>query len=136
LRRARTARKPAKLGVDARLEELRGERTLFDLDRQILQNDLYGVDLNAEAIQICQLSRWINTSARSKRLTRLEDTIREGHSVISDPAVHPKAFDWSAAFPKAFSQGGFDVVVGNLPYSRGLRTWLLYRWTKGQPSCI
>src|SRR5690606_27355530 len=29
---------------NARLEELRGERTLFDLDRQILQHNLYGVD--------------------------------------------------------------------------------------------
>jgi SAM-dependent methyltransferase len=35
---------------NARLEELRGERTLFDLDRQILQNSLYGVDLSEEAI--------------------------------------------------------------------------------------
>jgi hypothetical protein len=34
---------------NARLEELRGERTLFDLDRQILQHNLYGVDLNAKA---------------------------------------------------------------------------------------
>jgi hypothetical protein len=34
---------------NARLEALRGQRTLFDLDRQILQNNLYGVDLNAEA---------------------------------------------------------------------------------------
>src|ERR1019366_1180419 len=39
---------------NARLEELRGERTLFDLDRQILQHNLYGVDLNAEAVQNCQ----------------------------------------------------------------------------------
>jgi len=28
------------------------KRTLFDLDRQILQNNLYGVDLNGEAVQI------------------------------------------------------------------------------------
>jgi hypothetical protein len=35
---------------NARLEELRGQRTLFDLDRQIPQNNLYGVDLNEEAI--------------------------------------------------------------------------------------
>jgi SAM-dependent methyltransferase len=35
---------------NARLEELRGQRTLFDLDRQILQHSLYGVDLNAEAM--------------------------------------------------------------------------------------
>jgi hypothetical protein len=47
---------------NARLEELRGQRTLFDLDRQILQHNLYGVDLNAEAIQIRQLSLWIKTA--------------------------------------------------------------------------
>jgi type I restriction-modification system DNA methylase subunit len=32
--------------------------------------------------------------------------------------VHPKAFDWQAAFPEVFAQGGFDVVVGNPPYIR------------------
>jgi len=103
---------------NARLEELRGHRTLFDLDRQILQHNLYGADLNAEAIQICQLSLWIKTAAHGKRLTSLDHSIREGNSVVSDPAVHPKAFDWHAAFPEVFAQGGFDVVVGNPPYIR------------------
>ena len=36
---------------NSRLEELRGQRPLFDLDRQILQHNLHGVDLNAEAVQ-------------------------------------------------------------------------------------
>lgn len=103
---------------NARLEELRGERTLFDPDRQILQHNLYGVDLNAEAIQICQLSLWIKTAAYGKALTSLDHSIREGNSVVSDPGVHPKAFDWQAAFPEVFEQGGFDVVVGNPPYVR------------------
>ncbi len=103
---------------NARLEELRGERTLFDLDRQILQHNLYGVDLNAEAVQICQLSLWIKTAARGKQLTSLDHTIREGNSIISDKAVHPKAFDWQAAFPEVFALGGFDVVIGNPPYIR------------------
>ena len=52
-----------------RLEELRGHRTLFDLDRQILQNNLYGVDLNGEAVQIARLSLWIKTAQRGKVLT-------------------------------------------------------------------
>jgi methylase of polypeptide subunit release factors len=103
---------------NARLEELRGHRTLFDLDRQILQHNLYGVDLNPEAIEICQLSLWIKTAAHGKALTSLDHTIREGNSVVSDPAVHPKAFDWQAAFPEVFARGGFDVVVGNPPYVR------------------
>jgi len=103
---------------NARLEELRGQRTLFDLDRQILQHNLYGVDLNAEAVQICQLSLWIKTAARGKRLTSLDHTIRQGNSIVSDLAVDPKAFDWGGAFPEVFAQGGFDVVVGNPPYVR------------------
>jgi len=36
-------------------------------------------------------------------LTSLDPTIREGNSVISDPAVQPKAFDWQAAFPELAS---------------------------------
>lgn len=104
--------------ANARLEELRGHRTLFDLDRQILQHNLYGVDLNAEAIQICQLSLWIKTAVHGKALTSLDHSIRVGNSVVADPAVHPRAFDWQAAFPEVFAQGGFDVVVGNPPYVR------------------
>jgi hypothetical protein len=44
-------------------------------------------------------------------LTSLDHTIREGNSIISDPAVHPKAFDWQAAFPEVFVQGGVSNVV-------------------------
>ena len=76
------------------------------------------MDLNAEAVQICQLSLWIKTAARGKRLTSLDHTIREGNSIISDPTVHPKAFDWQAAFPEVFAQVGFDVAVGNPPCIR------------------
>lgn len=101
-----------------RLEELSGQPTLFDLDRQILQNNLYGVDLNAEAVQICQLSLWVKTAARGKVLTSLDNTICQGNSVIHDRDVHPKAFNWEATFPEVFEQGGFDVVVGNPPYVR------------------
>ena len=32
--------------------------------------------------------------------------------------LHPKAFDWQAAFPEVFAKGGFDVVVANPPYVR------------------
>jgi Eco57I restriction-modification methylase len=54
----------------------------------MLQHNLYGVDLNAEAIQICQLSIWIKTAARGKQLASLGHTICEGNSIVSDPAVN------------------------------------------------
>jgi type I restriction-modification system DNA methylase subunit len=105
-----------------RLTELRGARPLLDLDRRILENNLYGVDLNDEAVEICRLSLWIKTAHRGKPLTSLDHSIRVGNSVVNDPAVHPQAFDWQAAFPEVFQAGGFDVVVGNPPYIR--QEWL------------
>ena len=105
-----------------RLVELRGHQTLFDLDRQILQNNLYGVDLNEEAIQICRLSLWIKTASRGRMLTSLDHNIRVGNSVVDDSQVHPKAFDWRTAFPEVFANGGFDVIVANPPYIR--QEWL------------
>ncbi|MHB9048165.1 MAG: Eco57I restriction-modification methylase domain-containing protein [Pirellulales bacterium] len=101
-----------------RLGELRGHRTLFDLDKRILENNLYGVDLNDEAIEICRLSLWIKTAERGKALTSLDHTIRVGNSIVADPAVHERAFDWRVAFPEVFAKGGFDVVVANPPYVR------------------
>jgi len=101
-----------------RLEELRGSRTLFDLDREILQNNLYGVDLNAEAIEICRLSLWIKTAERGKVLTSLDHTIRVGNSLISDPDTDSHAVNWQRTFPEVFQAGGFDAVIGNPPYVR------------------
>ncbi len=103
--------------AQARLAELRGPK-LFDVDKQILQHNLYGVDLNDEAVDICRLSLWIKTAQAGKVLTSLDHNIRVGNSVIADPAVHPRALDWRAAFPEVFAAGGFDVVVANPPYVR------------------
>lgn len=100
------------------LQELRGQRSLFDVDKRILEHNLYGVDLNEEAVEIYRLSLWIKTAARGKVHTSLDHTIRAGNSIVADAAVHPRAFPWQAAFPQVFAAGGFDVVVGNPPYVR------------------
>ena len=104
--------------VNDRLQEVRGHRNLFDLDRQILQNNLFGVDLNEEAVEICRLSLWIKTAARGKPLTSLGNTICVGNSIVADPTTADGAFDWQARFKSVFDSGGFDVVVGNPPYVR------------------
>lgn len=99
------------------LTELSGP-TLFDINKAILEHNLYGVDLNGEAVEIARLSCWIKTAEYGKVLTTLDRNIVMGNSVVSDPAFSPKAFDWKHQFPDVFAAGGFDVVIGNPPYVR------------------
>jgi hypothetical protein len=66
----------------------------------ILRENLFGVDLSPEAVEITALSLWIRTAERGKTLADLSHNIQCGNSVVSDPAVHPKAFNWQAAFPE------------------------------------
>src|SRR5439155_1800417 len=63
--------------AQARYTELHGP-TLFDTDRQILQNNLFGVDLNSEAVEICRLGLWIKTAQAGKVLTSLDHQVRVG----------------------------------------------------------
>ncbi|MCY2986415.1 MAG: N-6 DNA methylase [Planctomycetota bacterium] len=105
-----------------RLRELRGHRSLFDVDKRILENNLYGVDINEEAVEICRLSLWIKTAHAGKQLTSLDHSIRIGNSVVTDPEVDSLAFDWQKQFAEVFKAGGFDVVVANPPYIR--QEWL------------
>ncbi|MGC8640059.1 MAG: Eco57I restriction-modification methylase domain-containing protein, partial [Isosphaeraceae bacterium] len=84
----------------------------------ILQNNLFGVDISPESVEIAQLSLWIRTARPGQLLTDLSAHIRCGNSVVDDPAVDSKAFDWKTQFPHVFERGGFDAVVGNPPYVR------------------
>lgn len=89
----------------------------LDIEKSILENNLYGVDINEEAVEIARLSLWLRTARPGRKLADLSHRIKIGNSLISDPAVAgDKAFDWEREFPEVFEQGGFDVVVGNPPY--------------------
>ena len=95
-----------------------GQRSLFDLSKTILNNNLYGVDLSPESVEITKLSLWLKTAERGKALTYLDDNIKVGNSIVADPQVAERAFDWNAGFPQVFADGGFDVAIGNPPYVR------------------
>ncbi|WP_072620418.1 Eco57I restriction-modification methylase domain-containing protein [Spirulina major] len=86
--------------------------------RQILQGNLYGVDLSSESVEITKLSLWLQTAQKGKKLADLDGNIRQGNSLIADRKVDPLALDWGAAFPGVMNAGGFDVVIGNPPYVR------------------
>jgi Eco57I restriction-modification methylase len=90
---------------------------LFRWDTHILANNLFGVDINSEPVEITKLSLWLKTANRQEKLTYLDDNIRQGNSVVDDPAVAGHlAFNWSAQFHSVLGSGGYDVVLANPPY--------------------
>ena len=90
---------------------------LFDTDIAILENNIYGVDINEESIEIAKLSLWLRTAKQGRKLSNLSNNIKCGNSLIDDPSVAgDKAFNWQKEFPEVFANGGFDVVIGNPPY--------------------
>ena len=95
-----------------------GIREIFDLNKAILNQNLYGVDLSSESVEITKLSLWLQTAEKGQALTNLDDNIKAGNSIVADRAVDPRAFDWERAFPEVMADGGFDVVLGNPPYVR------------------
>ncbi len=90
---------------------------LSDMENSILENNLFGVDLNEESVEIAKLSLWLRTAQPNRKLNDLNNNIKCGNSLIDDPAVAgDKAFNWEKEFPQVFAKGGFDVVIGNPPY--------------------
>ena len=82
--------------VLARLEEL-GAPTRIDAFDEIVTKNLYGVDLNAESVEITRLSLWLKTARRDHRLQNLEATIRLGDSLIEDGAYTARPFETGAS---------------------------------------
>lgn len=90
---------------------------LSDIENSILENNLFGVDLNNESVEIAQLSLWLRTAQRNRKLNSLSNNIKCGNSLIDNPEVAgEKAFNWQLEFPQVFAKGGFDIIIGNPPY--------------------
>lgn len=90
-----------------------------DIENTILENNIYGVDLNEESVEIAKLSLWLRTAQPRRKLNDLSSNIKCGNSLIDSKAVAgDKAFNWQEQFPKVFENGGFDVIIGNPPYVR------------------
>lgn len=121
--------------LNSALKQLRKEHNLIDTyfnsihketslnfetienDNSILENNLYGVDINEDSIEITKLSLWLNTAKKNRKLTTLNNKIKCGNSLIDSPDFE-KAFDWKKEFKEVFEKGGFDVIISNPPYVR------------------
>jgi adenine-specific DNA-methyltransferase len=114
--------------------------------REILLNNIYGVDIDAQAVEVCQLSLYLKLlqeetessahqflldfehEARMKRLLPdLGKNIRCGNSLIGTDILDGQLFpndeerklnpmNFEDAFPEVMKRGGFDAIVGNPPY--------------------
>ncbi len=105
-----------------------------------MTDNIYGVDIDANAAEVTKLSLLlkcledetqssINAELRFGEtvLPSLENNIRVGNSWIDvdyyeqypDADTHTvKPFSWEDNFKEVFKHGGFDVVIGNPPYVR------------------
>ncbi|HSQ42416.1 MAG TPA: N-6 DNA methylase [Fibrobacteraceae bacterium] len=110
------------------------------LRKQILRNNIFGVDLDAQAVEVTKLSLLLKcmegeTNAslgmqqslfHDRVLPSIDQNIQCGNSLIDyaaqdlfgEEASGLNPFDWQAAFPQVAAQGGFDAVIGNPPYVR------------------
>ena len=96
---------------------------------QILSENIYGVDLDDEAVELTRLNLLLKTATRKHPLPDLAGNIKNGNSLISGSEAelkkyfgkeweNKKPFNWEEEYKDLFKQGGFDVVIGNPPYVR------------------
>jgi len=114
--------------------------------KRILLNNIYGVDIDPQAVEVTKLSlllkvlegenaQTISQQLRffhERALPDLGNNIKCGNSLIGpdfyqqpqmsllddEERLRINVFDWRAEFPEIMKAGGFDAVIGNPPYIR------------------
>jgi type I restriction-modification system DNA methylase subunit len=114
--------------------------------REILLNNIYGVDIDAQAVEVCQLSLYLrllkeettgsthqyllefeHIAQMKKLLPDLSKNIICGNSLIgrdisdgahfaSDEEKKLNPMNFEDAFPEVMKRDGFDAIVGNPPW--------------------
>jgi len=93
------------------------DELVFTRKTEIIRNNIFGVDLDSKAAEIARLNLLLRISEQRKRLPLLNHNVRVGDSLISDSEVSENAFVWDREFSEIMRGGGFDVVIGNPPWS-------------------
>jgi len=118
--------------------------------KRILLNNIYGVDIDPQAVEVTKLSLLLKVLEgenaetlvkhlklfHDRALPDLGDNIKCGNSLIGpdfyeeeqlsllddEERYRINAFDWEAEFPEIMQAGGFDVVIGNPPWGAALNS--------------
>ena len=92
--------------IDEMQAKVEGAAIVFpNVENSILENNLYGVDINEESVEIAKLSLWLRTAKPHRKLSSLNNNIKCGNSLIDDPSIAgDKAFCWEKEFPKIFRE--------------------------------
>ncbi|MEM3369614.1 MAG: DNA methyltransferase [Candidatus Micrarchaeia archaeon] len=103
--------------IETEMETLQLHFDDIEQQREIIINNIYGVDINEESVEITKLSLFLKIASKDIELPNLDNNIKCGNSLIDDPAVAgDKAFKWEEEFKQVMDEGGFDVIIGNPPY--------------------
>jgi hypothetical protein len=114
--------------------------------KRILVNNIYGVDIDPQAVEVTKLSLLLKVlegeskdtlernlfAHRERALPDLASNIKCGNSLIGpdfyegqqltmfdeEERYRINVFDWNAAFPAIMKAGGFDAVIGNPPWGQ------------------
>ncbi len=124
---------------------LQDEKWILSLKQKqkILTNNIYGVDLDSQAVEVTQLSLYLKlledeTTAtaqdtwvmfKEQLLPNLNNNIICGNSLIGTDILEGNLFNredelklkpmnFEDAFSEVMKKGGFDAIVGNPPYVR------------------
>jgi type I restriction-modification system DNA methylase subunit len=121
-----------------------GWRLTTSEKKRILLNNIFGVDIDHQAVEVTKLSLLLKVLEgeteetlgqqmmlwRERALPDLGNNIKCGNSLIGtdffedqlipdeDEIRRVNPFDWKAEFPEIMAVGGFDIIVGNPPYVR------------------
>jgi len=121
-------------------------RLTTDERKRILLNNIFGVDIDHQAVEVTKLSLLLKVLEgedeqsigrqmslfQERVLPDLADNIKCGNSLIGpdfydhqqmtlfdqEEVYRVNAFDWQAEFSDIMKEGGFDAVIGNPPYVR------------------
>ncbi len=112
------------------------------IKKQILINNIFGVDLDEQAVEVTKLSLLLKclegetkasithqmTMFKERVLPNLDNNVKAGNSLVNDNFYNGeidfepnaekkiKPFNWQTTFKEVFAKGGFNVIIGNPPW--------------------